>query len=72
MGRGSGVAKSCGIGCRRGLDPVRLWRRLAAIALIPPLAWELSCAAGMAQKQNKKILRGYSQFQTIGKIMLVI
>ena len=33
---------SCGVGLRGGSDPVLLWlwTRLAAIALIQPLAWE--------------------------------
>ncbi|RKM63485.1 hypothetical protein C0984_19755 [Clostridioides difficile] len=33
---------SCGVGCRRGSDLVLLWlwRRLAAVAPIQPLAWE--------------------------------
>lgn len=35
---------SCGVGCRRGSDLVLLWlwRRLAAVALTGPLAWEPS------------------------------
>ena len=38
----SGVAVSCGVGRRCGSDLVLLWlwHRLAAIALIGPLAWE--------------------------------
>ena len=34
--RGSGIAVSCGIGRRRGLDPelLCLWRRLAAVSLM--------------------------------------
>ena len=41
---------SCGKGL--GLDPALLWllRRLAAVALIPALAWELPYAAGVALK----------------------
>ena len=35
-------------------DPVLLRRRLAAVALIPPLAWEPSYAAGAALKSLKK------------------
>ena len=47
---------SCGVGHRHGLDPVLLWlwRRLAAAALIQPLAWELPCAVGAALKRRKK------------------
>ena len=46
---------SCGVGRRRGLDPVLLWLwcRLAAVALIQPLAWELQ-ALGLALKKGKK------------------
>ena len=57
--KGSGVAVSCGVGCRRGSDPALpwLWRRLVATALIQPLAWEPPYAAGAAlekaERQNK-------------------
>ena len=56
MGWGSGIAVSCGIGCRRGSDPTLLWlwRRLAAIAPIGPLAWEPPYAAGAAQEMAKR------------------
>ena len=54
---------SCGVGCRRGLDPelLWLWRRPVATALIRPLAWEPPYAAVVAlkkQKINKKGRRG--------------
>ena len=41
--QGSGVAVSCGVGHRCGLDPALLWLwyRPAATAVIPPLVWEL-------------------------------
>ena len=52
---------NCGVGPRRSSDPLWLWlwRRLAAIALIQPLAWELSCAMGVALggKKNQKSYR---------------
>ena len=43
---------SCGVGCRRGSDPMLLWlwRRLVATAPIQPLAWEPPYAAGAAQE----------------------
>ena len=46
---------SCGVGCRRGLDPALLWlwRRLAAIAPIGPAAWEPPYAAGATLKRQK-------------------
>ena len=46
----SGVAVSCGVGCRRGSDPALLWlrRRPAATAPIRPLAWEPPYAAAAA------------------------
>ena len=49
---------SCGVGHRRGPDPVLLWLwcRLAAVAPIHPLAWELPYAKGVALK-SKKILK---------------
>ena len=47
---------SCGVGHRRGLDLALLWLwyRLAATALIRPLAWEPSHAMGAALKRQKK------------------
>ena len=46
---------SCGVGVRHGLDPASLWPwyRLAATALIGPLAWEPPYAAGIALKRKK-------------------
>ena len=45
------------LGCRRGSDPALLWlwRRLAATALIRPLAWEPPYAAGAAQEITKRL-----------------
>ena len=45
---------SCGVGHRRGLDLAWLWRRPAAVALIRPLAWELTYAAGVVLKKKKR------------------
>ena len=47
---------SCGIGHRRGLDLMFLWLwcRLAAAALVQPLAQELLYVAGAALKRQKK------------------
>jgi len=49
---------NCGVGHRRGLDPVLLWLwcRLAAAALIGPIVWELPYASGAALKRKKKRL----------------
>ena len=50
------MAKSCGVGRRRGSDLVLLWlwcSRLAAVAPIRPLAWEPPCAATAALKRQK-------------------
>ena len=51
----SGVV-SCGVGHRLGSDLARLWlwHRLAAAALIRPLAWEPPYATGRALKSKKK------------------
>ena len=47
---------SCGVGCRRGLDPALLWLwcRPAATALIKPLAWKPPYAAEAAQEMAKR------------------
>ena len=47
---------SCGVGCRHGSDLALLWLwcRLAAIALIRPLAWEPPYTAGAALEKTKK------------------
>ena len=47
---------SCGVGRRRGLDLALLWLwcRLAAVALIRPLAWEPPYAMGAALKRQKE------------------
>ena len=54
MGRGSGVAVSCGVGCRRGYGPMmlRLGQRPAAVTPIQLLAWELPYASGVALKSK--------------------
>ena len=46
----------CGVGRRRGSDPMLLWlwRKLAATALIRPLAWEPPYAMGVALGKTKK------------------
>ena len=51
----AGIAVSCGVGHRFGLDPTLLWLwyRLAAVAPMGPLAWELPCASGEALKGEK-------------------
>ena len=55
MGQGSGVAVSCGVALRCGLDPelLWLWHRPEDVALIQPLAWELPYATGTALKSKK-------------------
>ena len=47
---------SCSINHRHGLDPMLLWlwRRLAAAAPIPPLAWDPPYAEGATLKKQKK------------------
>ena len=56
VGRGSGIAVSCGIGRRRGSDPTLLWlwHRPVAVAPIRPLAWEPPHASGVAQEKAKR------------------
>ena len=56
---------SCGVGLRLGSDPelLWLWRRLAAIAPIQPLAQELTYATGVALKRKKSHLKIEKQSQ---------
>ena len=56
MGYGSGVAVSCGVGCRRGSDPTLLWlwHRPEATAPIGPPAWEPPYASGAALEKAKR------------------
>ena len=62
MGQGSCIAMSCGVGHRCGLDPalLGLWCRLAAAALIRPLAWERPHVMGVVLKRHTKVLYGHS------------
>ena len=55
MGRGSGIAVSCGVGHRlaSGLVLLWLWCRPAATAPVWPLAWELPYAVGADLKSKK-------------------
>ena len=50
------LAVSCGVGHKQSSNPALLWlwRRLAATALIRPLAWEPPYAAGMALEKAKR------------------
>ena len=47
---------SCGVACRHGSDLalLRLWRRLVALVLIRPLAWEPPYATGEALKNKRQ------------------
>ena len=51
---------SCGVGRRLGLDLALLWlwRRLAAVAPIRPLAWETPYGTRVALKSKKKNSHG--------------
>ena len=53
MVQGSGIAVSCGVGCRLSLDLTLLWYRQAAEA--PTLAWELPYAMGAALNTHTHI-----------------
>ena len=46
---------SCGVSHRHGSDPALpwLWHRLAAAAPIPPLAWALTYASGVALERKR-------------------
>ena len=61
----SGVAVSLGVGHRHSSDPVLLWLwcKLAAVALIRPLAWELPSATTAALIGKNKITKHSIQKQ---------
>ena len=52
---------SCDVSCRQGLDPVLLWLwyRVAAAALIQPLAWETPFATSVALKTKLNKTYGF-------------
>ena len=52
------------IGSRHCLDPglLWLWCRLAAAALIQPLAWEPPCAPGVTLKSTKKKKENFDRY----------
>ena len=54
-GQGSSIAVSCDVVLSHGSGPTLLWlwHRLAAIALIRPLAWLLPYATVVALKKEK-------------------
>ena len=56
LGKGSGIAMNCGVGCRHGSDSMLLWLwyTLAATAPIHPLAWGFQYATGVTLKSQKK------------------
>ena len=57
---------SCGVGGRRSSDPAWLWCRLAAVALIRPLALVLPYAAGAAlEKAKKKKKKEFFEMNTL-------
>ena len=55
VGYDSGVAMSCGVGHKRGLDLVLLllWHKPAAAAPILPTAWERPYTTGAAVKRKQ-------------------
>ena len=54
--KGSGIATSCGVGCRHGSDLALLWlwQRLAVVAPIRPLAWEPPYVTGTDLKRKER------------------
>ena len=61
---------SCGEGRRHGSGPVLLWlwRRLAAAALIRPLAWELTHTVDMALKSKKQKIKNKKREKSWAKV----
>ena len=55
VSQGSGITMSCSVDHRRSSDLALLWlwRRLAAVAPVRPLAWEPPYATGVALERQK-------------------
>ena len=70
VSKGSGVAVSCSVGHRCGLDAMWLWLwcRLAAIAPIRPLVWEPPYAIDVALKSKKTKYKTNKQTKNKKKI----
>ena len=64
---------SCGVGHRRGSDPVLpwLWHRPAAIAPIRPLAGEPPYVAGMTLEKTKKKRKKKIYYSTVHRVPIV-
>ena len=60
---------SCGVDRRRGSDPKWLWCRLAAVAPLRPLAWELPCAAGAALKKQNQTNKNSSRSSLVVQLV---
>ena len=58
---------SCGVGRRRGWDPVLLclWRRPMATAPIRSLAWEPPYAVGVALEKGKKTKKKKKEWEGV-------
>ena len=72
---GSGVAVSCGVGCRCGLVPALLWLwcRPAAIDLIQLLVWESpSYAMGAALKRQDSSAKKRERIWTTSNLFYLI
>ena len=61
----SGIALSCDVGCKWGLDPALLWCGTAATTPIGPLAWEPPCAVGVVLKSKKQTNKQTNPYFTL-------
>ena len=52
--KGSGVAVSCGVGCRHSLDPVLLWLWCRPAVPIQLLVWEPPCSTEKQKAKSKE------------------
>ena len=61
VGQGSSIARNCGVGHKRGSDPVLLWLwcRPAAVAPIRLLAWGLTYAADVLKSKERNKQKRY-------------
>ena len=68
------MAVSCGVDCRYSSDPTSLWlwHRLAVVALVQPLAWELPYAVSAIKRSKQARKKEVKLFFAGGMIISIL